>query len=283
MKPNNEFINLSINFWADVRVISQEIGYSKNNLAYAASVEQILKLYNEKGFQTDHIIQNDSLTGYGSTLLSYLHYRKEVLNSQVQNYLMDKDEAVKRFNELFERYNPKIPIPKNKQKKEKAGLAFFTGIINILIEANINGQPCDYDPHSLPVITRGNKPIQVLSRRVDGAFPSIYNPIAIWEIKEYYNTTTFGSRVADGVYETQVDGMELKLLFDKTGKKVFHYLFVDSHCTWWGMGISYLCRMIDILHMGYVDEVLFGKEVIERLPILIPKWLDNLPENSQNS
>ena len=38
------------------------------------------------------------------------------------------------------------------------------------------------------------------------------NPIAIWEIKEYYYTTTFGSRIADGVYETPLDGMELEEL-----------------------------------------------------------------------
>ena len=38
------------------------------------------------------------------------------------------------------------------------------------------------------------------------------DPLAVWEIKEYYYTTTFGSRVADGVYETLLDGMELREL-----------------------------------------------------------------------
>jgi hypothetical protein len=45
--------------------------------------------------------------------------------------------------------------------------------------------------------------------------PGTVNPIAIWEIKEYYYTTTFGSRVADGVYETLLDGMELGFLSTK--------------------------------------------------------------------
>ena len=48
-------------------------------------------------------------------------------------------------------------------------------------------------------------PLRTLARRVDGAFPSAVNPVAVWEIKEDYHTTTFGSRVADGVYETQID------------------------------------------------------------------------------
>ena len=43
---------------------------------------------------------------------------------------------------------------------------------------------------------------------------------------------------------------------------VKHYLFVDSHFTWWACGKSYLCRIVDMLHMGYVDEVLFGREVL---------------------
>jgi hypothetical protein len=27
-----------------------------------------------------------------------------------------------------------------------------------------------------------------------------------------------------------------------------------------------------MLHMGYVDEVLFGSEVVERLPTLVKEW-----------
>ena len=48
-------------------------------------------------------------------------------------------------------------------------------------------------------------PLRTLAQRVDGAFPSAVNPVAVWEIKEDYHTTTFGSRVADGAYETQID------------------------------------------------------------------------------
>ena len=97
---------------------------------------------------------------------------------------------------------------------------------------------------------------------MDGAFPGTINPIAVWEIKEYYYTTTFGSRVADGVYESLLDGMELEELLEHEQIEVKHYLMVDDYFTWWDCGRSYLCRIIDMLHMGYVDEVLFGNEVI---------------------
>ena len=125
----------------------------------------------------------------------------------------------------------------------------------------------------LTTITRAGVPVRTLARRVDGAFPSTINPVAVWEIKEYYYTTTFGSRVADGIYETLLDGMELEELRQKENIEVLHYLMLDAHYTWWDCGRSYLCRVIDMLHMGYVDEVLFGYEVIERLPALVKEWV----------
>ncbi len=79
-------------------------------------------------------------------------------------------------------------------------------------------------------------------------------------------------RVADGVYESLLDGMELEELHKEEGIDVKHYLFIDSHYTWWVSGRSYLCRMIDIMHMGYVDEVIFGREVESRLPAIVRSW-----------
>ena len=62
--------------------------------------------------------------------------------------------------------------------------------------------------------------------------------------------------------------MELEELFEHEKIKIKHYLMIDDYFTWWECGRSYLCRIIDMLHMGYVDEVLFGYEVIERLPAM---------------
>ena len=164
----------------------------------------------------------------------------------------------------------------NKQRGEKKAPAYFTGMVNMLIEAHALGHSCDYDPRRLTTITRDKTPLRTLARRVDGAFPSVIDPVAVWEIKEYYYTTTFGSRVADGVYETLLDGMELEELAISEGRRVRHYLMIDSHYTWWVGGRSYLCRLIDMMHMGYVDEVLFGYEIVERLPQLVDEWVAEL-------
>ena len=39
--------------------------------------------------------------------------------------------------------------------------------------------------------------------------------------------------------------------------------------------------MIDMLHMGYVDEVLFGYEVVERLPSIVSEWVQRAGEHPE--
>ena len=51
-----------------------------------------------------------------------------------------------------------------------------------------------------------------------------------------------------------------------------HYLFVDGYRTWWEDGKSYLCRIVDSIHMKYLDEAIFGREVLDRLPELAHEW-----------
>jgi hypothetical protein len=144
---------------------------------------------------------------------------------------MDVDRARQAFEGLYKKLDPRCPIPMNKQKGEKKAPAYFTAIINMLIEASVEGLPCDYDPRKLTTVTRDNRPLRTLARRVDGAFPSTENPIAVWEVREYYYTTTFGSRVADGVYETLLDGLELEELWEREGIEVKHYMMIDAHYT----------------------------------------------------
>jgi hypothetical protein len=83
--------------------------------------------------------------------------------------------------------------------------------------------------------------------------------------------------VADGVYETLLDGMELQEFRRATGHETLHYLFIDSRLTWWLKGRSYLCRLVDLMHMGYAHEVIFGKEVVSRVPAIVRHWLTMLP------
>ncbi len=192
---------------------------------------------------------------------------------EIEPKLMDVSEAKSTFERLRDELDPSCPIPMNKQKGDKRAEAYLTAIVNMMVERYSEGLPCDYDPRELTTVTHQDTPLRTLSRRVDGAFPSVVNPIAIWEIKEYYYTTTFGSRVADGVYETLLDGMEIEELLKHEQIEIKHYLMIDAYYTWWECGKAYLCRMFDMLHMGYVDEVLCGMEVVEEMPRIVPEWV----------
>lgn len=281
MKPNPKFSGRDKSFWAAVRTISQSVGYTVRGkkIIKVPSIEQMVTSFKKLSLDENLLLlEEKKLSEIAMDLTGYFEHRAKVLNDFVEPRLMDAKRAKDTFEKLYAELSPHCPIPMNKQKGEKRAEAFFTCIINMLVESVIkeNEYICDYDPRELTTVTQDGFPLRTLARRVDGAFPSPINPLAIWEIKEYYYTTTFGSRVADGVYETLLDGMELEELHEHEGRKVYHYLMIDAYYTWWDCGRSYLCRIIDMLHMGYVDEVLFGYEVVERLPDIVREWIDSL-------
>lgn len=280
MKPNKLFKNQTLEFWANIKLLNQRLGYvlrvSPKNPSGGFIIPTLLQIktvFIEEGLNYTKIINSDdTFTEFGQLIIDYMIYRGVLLTDFVKPSLMDKDSAKETFYNLKNQLNPQIPLPFNKQKNEKRDHSYLTGLVNMLINENKAEFACDFDPKELTAFTDNGFPIRTLSRRVDGAFPSVINPIAIWEIKEYYYTTTFGSRVADGVYETQLDGWELCEAKENVGKDALHYLIVDDYFTWWVKGRSYLCRLIDSMHMGLVDEVIFGKEVLTRIPELVNEW-----------
>jgi hypothetical protein len=274
MQPNPKFQAKNRKFWAQVKLLSQLIGYTdrKTKTIRKYNFLEIKSAFQNDGLKTEWMGTYQNPSQDVIDLIEYSNYRSDVLTNEVKNNLMDKDQAKELFHEIFNKLNPTCPIPMNKQSGAMKDYNFLTGIVNMLVDEHTNRSGCDFDPRSLTVITKDDEPLRTLSRRVDGAFPSTVNPLAIWEVKEYYYTTTFGSRVADGVYETMLDGLELQELLDNEHINVKHYLFVDAYKTWWIDGRSYLCRMIDMIHMGLVDEVIFGREAVTRIPEIVKGW-----------
>ena len=276
MKADSRFTSLDPVFWANVRSISETLGYTekRTKTIRVYSPGSMVQAMQDLGLEYGHLVdQNGNRTAFAKDLHDYFKHRAEVLNEYVEPRLMDATRACDTFENLRSKLSPGCPLPMNKQKGAMKAHNFLTCIVNMLVEAGTNGLPCDYDPRRLTTLTQGEKPARTLSRRLDGCFPGTVNPIAAWEIKEYYYTTTFGSRVADGVYETLLDGYEIAEARESLGVDVQHLLVVDAYGTWWELGRSYLCRIIDMLHMGYVDEVLFGYETVERLPEIIKSWV----------
>lgn len=280
MRPFEVFKDKDPAFWAAVKYVSENIGYTDRTTKEVKvySENEIKRLATANGFSfPDDVVRDLSL---------YSQQRANSLNDFVRPRLMTAEQAGEEYRhwEAVHRLNYYMcKLPMNKQKGDMKQVSYFTAIINILTEktlreCNVQGDTLafDDDPRGLTYIWDKNRNIiGASSRRFDGAYPSINNPMLVWEIKEYYYTTTFGSRIADGVYETQLDGFEFRELQDRSGRKVYHVLFVDAYKTWWEMGKSYLCRLMDTLNEGLVDEIIFGHEVVERWPELIREILNS--------
>lgn len=275
MKANKKFLRQPKSFWAAVRTIGEACGYTQRGKGQI-KVPTILELeaaYEMLFLDATKLRSAGAISEYAHAILDYCTYRAEILNSFVEPRLMNADQAKTAYLKLKRQFKPKSHLPLNKQAGRMKVPNYFTGMVNTLIESVIGENECDFNPRRLTTVTRNGLPVRTLARRIDGAFPSCINPRAVWEIKEYYYTTTFGSRIADGVYETLLDGMELEELSQIENHRILHYLMIDAYDTWWRMGRSYLCRIVDLLHMGYVDEVLFGREVVDALPGIARTWL----------
>lgn len=274
MIPASRFAGLPPDFWAYVRALSEAIGYSErgSNRVRGCRPDEVTGALTALHLSPDHLNRELSNATYSTILVEYLNHRADLLNGYAQPLFMDSSEAKAEFRQLRKALRPTCALPMNKQKGKKRHEAYLTCLVNMLTEATLGSCGFDQDPRGLATVSDGGRLLCTLPRRVDGAYPSIIGPAAVWEIKEYYDTTTFGSRVADGIYETMLDGHELARLRREYDRHVLHYLIVDGRYTWWECGRSYLCRIVDMLHEGLLDEVIFGREVIARWPAIIRAW-----------
>jgi len=256
MRANNRFVGKSARFWAHTKFLSEQIGYSKRGSGklQTYSVEKIKIALRKRQLSVD-----DDLL---AEVIAYLNWRANVLNDNVAHQFMNREEAAKEFQKIYKKTNPTKPLPMNKQKGEKRHPAYLASMVGMIAESVVGPNGFIDDARKLSIITSDHTLEEIFSRRFDGALPDTRNPRAVWEIKEYYGTTTFGSRVADGVYETLLDGYEIDGVRTRKGLNIAHFLFIDDRYTWWDCGKSYLCRMIDMLHTGHVDEIFFGREVL---------------------
>ena len=282
MFADPKFSSLSPDFWALIKMVSEDLGYTTRARGGVDGVAKIFSPYEiaELCERSNTNISDE----YIELASQYSVWRANALNDIIRPNLMDAETAKTTFDNLYhdiyQRKGFSAKLPMNKQSGQMKQVNYFTAIINIITEdvitqlINTPHPGFDDDPRGLVFVwDRNNRLVGGASRRFDGAYPSINNPKIIWEIKEYYYATTFGSRVADGVYETQLDGFEFQEIYNRTGIKVYHTLFIDAYRTWWVQGKSYLCRLMDALNAGLVDEVIVGKEVLTRWPQVLREQL----------
>ena len=265
MKPVETYLKKSSRFWANVKLISEQAGYSIRSrngdpkILKTYSLEDVIRVYKDEGLDANFITTERALLG---DVISYLNYRAKILTEYVQPLFMDRDAAQKEYLALRAQIGCVRAESMNKQKGDKRHPAYLAGMVSMIAEKILGSDGFIDDARRLSVISKNGIAEYAFSRRFDGALPTVVNPKAVWEIKEYYGTTTFGSRVADGVYETLLDGFEINEAEKVMNGRIKHFLFIDDRYTWWDCGRSYLCRMIDMLHTGHVDEIFFGREVL---------------------
>ena len=184
MTPNELFLNQRKQFWAYVRSISQTIGYTVRGQGQirVPTTNEMAKALSGLGLDATRLSDKKGrATRLGQTLVDYFAYRANVLNTFVEPRLMNKDQAHELFEKVKAAAKYSWPVPMNKQKAGKKAPAYLTGIVNMIVESNIGPFPCNYNPMSLTTVTFDGAPLRTLARRVDGAFPSAVNPIAVWE------------------------------------------------------------------------------------------------------
>lgn len=275
MLPETEFQTKGREFWSYVRLVSEQAGYQPTGDGVAKEYDtgDLQDTVAEAEINPDPLLSglSGTATALGEDVLRYLNYRSGQVETALGR-IRTKQEATSQFEEYrgdFEMDTEQL----NKQGGDEP--LVFANSVNLVLERE-TGIDFDPNPRTLPTVLDSERQLQAtLPKWPDGAFPTARNPRAIWEVKEFYSSTTFGSRIADAIYEVMLFGEELDTLHTETDSDVQLYLMTDGYEAWQS-GISYICRIIDILNMGYIDAAVFGEEVFTQWPDIVADW-EELP------
>lgn len=186
----------------------------------------------------------------------YLRVRDQVFNECLAS--LRTEEAAAQYC-----HSNNIPFGKTETKNKdhhQASKALVAAVARIAEEACKGlSVSCNTNPQSRCVWCADNG-LHVTARNLDGAIPSLSDPVIIWEVKEYWGKTKGGSKMSDGVYECHLVGRELREFEELSGITVTHAVFVDGK-EQWGHRKSDLKRLIDLTHQGFIDQLFVGSDV----------------------
>ena len=186
MRADRSFVEKSARFWAHAKFISERVGYSQrmSGQLRTHSIGEAEAALKERRLAADNNLLVE--------VMAYLNWRAEVLNNRVAHLFMNRDEAAAEFAKVYKKTKPTKPLPKNKQKGEKRHPAYLASMVAMIAESIVGPSGFIDDARKLSILTSDHTLEEIFSRRFDGALPDTENPRAVWEIKEYYGTTTFG-------------------------------------------------------------------------------------------
>ncbi|WP_152551995.1 DUF7687 domain-containing protein [Actinokineospora spheciospongiae] len=195
-------------------------------------------------------------------LVEYLHLRAE-LASDLLARMRTEDEAKMDLSRLF-------GVEALTYGTKMTGHHQSAKVLVATVEAMTNqvcgqyGRTVNVNPQQRATVIADDH-LWVSPRRLDGAFPGLANPKALWEIKEYWGKTSGGSKMSDAIYECQLVGIELRAFEDKYGVHVEHHVILDGRDQWTARQ-SDLRRAVDLLYCGLIDELVVGRDVLTDWP-----------------
>jgi hypothetical protein len=196
-------------------------------------------------------------------LVEYVHDSSALLKVALEALRIEKDALAFCKKQKFPVGSTKTRNQSHHQSS-KALIAAVSGIARkVCADA---GMEVDLDPQRRAIWFSDNG-LHVSARNLDGAIPSLENPSAVWEIKEYWGKTSGGSKMSDAVYECHLVGLELRMFEAKSGIPIDHIVFVDGK-EQWNSRKSDLLRFIDLHQQGLIDHLIIGREVETDWPIL---------------
>ncbi len=190
-------------------------------------------------------------------LLDYLAFRS-TLWSAGDKLLRTEEEATafckKKFHEV-----PKTTQTKNLDHHQSSKAMVLT--TTRLAEAVCTEFGVTIEPNpQRRCVWVANEQLHVTARNLDGAVPALVDPFLVWEIKEYWGTTSGGSKMSDAVYECSLVGRELRDFEKRTKLHVEHAVLLDGKAQWTARK-SDLLRFYDLYHQGLIDILVVGREI----------------------
>ncbi len=141
MEPRKEFLGLEKRFWANVRTISQKLGYvvkvkRKKRIKGVTGPIKVPTLSEIKialesiKLTATHIVRADgSPTDFGRQIINYFDFRADVLNRIVEPQLMTAEQAEALYTRLKKEAatGPRCSYEQKVRRKKEAGLFHRNG------------------------------------------------------------------------------------------------------------------------------------------------------------
>jgi len=77
MQAESKFLKQPLEFWANVKLISQKIGYTerKTSNIKVPTIDEIEAAFNDLGIDSCRIVTKNKATAFGSLLIEYFQHR----------------------------------------------------------------------------------------------------------------------------------------------------------------------------------------------------------------